>query len=94
MPFADLYMKISFCCLRRSSSETHPQSRLRFSKETDLVKTDIQFIHSRTGKMKSKLYASCHEKTCFWLYENKDAEQRLCFHYIDVTIPLLPKSEI
>ena len=38
MSFTDLYMKISFCCLRRSSSETHPLSRYRFYKETDLVK--------------------------------------------------------
>ena len=44
-----------------------------------------------------------HEKTGFCLCENKDADQlsgnreadqRLCFRYIDSTIPLLPKSEI
>ena len=46
-----------------------------------------------------------HEKTCFSAYicENKDtdqlrgkraSDQRLCFRYIDSTIPLLPKSEI
>ena len=45
----------------------------------------------------------CHEKTYFCICENKDADQlrgnrkadqRLCFHYIDSTIPLLSKSEI
>ena len=40
----------------------------------------------------------------FWICENKDADQLhgvhaaadqcLCFHYIDSTIPLLPKSQI
>ena len=44
-----------------------------------------------------------HEKTAFCICENKDADQlrgnreadqRLCFRYIDSTIPLLPKSEI
>ena len=42
-------------------------------------------------------------KPAFCIYENKDADQlrgyreadqRLCFRYIDSTIPLLPKYEI
>ena len=39
-------------------------------------------------------------KTAFCIGENKDADQlrgadqRLCFHYTDSAIPLLPKSEI
>ena len=36
-----------------------------------------------------------HEKTCFFcICENKDADQHLCFRYIDRTIPQLSKSEI
>ena len=31
-------------------------------------------------------YEPHHEKTRFGMYENKDANQRLCFHYIDCTI--------
>ena len=48
-------------------------------------------------------YMSCvMRKTAFCICKNKDADQlpsncaadqRLCFHYIDSTIPLLPKSE-
>ena len=47
------------------------------------------------------LFESRHEKT-FCICENKDADQlrgnheadqRLCFRYMDGTIPLLPKSE-
>ena len=33
-------------------------------------------------------------KPAFCICENKDADQRLCFHYIDSTIPHLSKSEI
>ena len=42
-------------------------------------------------------------KPAFCIYENKDADQlrgnreadqRLCFRYIDSTIPLLPKYEV
>ena len=44
-----------------------------------------------------------YKKTAFCICENKDADQlrgyreadqRLCFHYIDSAIPLLSKSEI
>ena len=49
------------------------------------------------------LFEPCHEKPVFCICENKDADQlrcnheadqRLCFRYIDSTIPLLPKYEI
>ena len=33
-------------------------------------------------------------KPVFCICENKDADQRLCFRYIDSTIPLLPKYKI
>ena len=52
----------------------------------------------------SRLYLSCvMRKSTFCICENKDADQlhsdheadqRLCFRYIDRTIPLLSKSEI
>ena len=33
-------------------------------------------------------------KPAFCICENNDADQCLCFHYTDSTIPLLSKSEI
>ena len=33
-------------------------------------------------------------KPAFCIWENKDADQLLCFCYIDSTIPLLPSSDI
>ena len=35
-----------------------------------------------------------HNKDADQLHGNREADQRLCFHYIDSTIPLLSKSEI
>ena len=51
----------------------------------------------------SVTYEPGREKNGFCICENKDAgqlrgnheaDQRLCFRYMDSTIPLLPKSEI
>ena len=35
-----------------------------------------------------------HEKTCFCICENNNADQRICFCFIDSIIPLLAKTEI
>ena len=42
------------------------------------------------GYAKTKAQISCANQ----LRGNHATDQRLCFHYIDSTIPLLPKSEI
>ena len=36
----------------------------------------------------------CENKGADQLRGNREADQRLCFHYMDSTLPLLPKSEI
>ena len=36
----------------------------------------------------------CENKDADQLRGSREADQRLCFHYMDSTIPLLPKSEI
>ena len=36
----------------------------------------------------------CENKDANQLRGNREADQRLCFRYIDSTIPLLPKYEI
>ena len=60
-------------------------------------------MHQLICKTALTLYEPRHEKTGFFcICENKDADQlrgyreadqRLCFRYIDSTIPLLPKYE-
>ena len=53
-----------------------------------------------TGK---STYEPCYEKTRSCIWENKgadqlrgncEADQRLCFHYMDSTFPLVPKYKI
>ena len=44
--------------------------------------------------MKKPAFCICENKDADQLRGNREADQRLCFRYIDSTIPLLPKSEI
>ena len=39
-------------------------------------------------------FCICKNKNADQLHSNHEADQRLCFHYTDSTIPLLPISEI
>ena len=39
-------------------------------------------------------FCICENKDADQLRCNREADQRLCFHYTDSSIPLLPKSEI
>ena len=39
-------------------------------------------------------FGICKNKDADQLRGNREAGQRLCFHYTDSTIPLLPNSEI
>ena len=44
--------------------------------------------------MRKPAVCICENKDADQLRGNHEADQRLCFHYIDSTIPLLPKYEI
>ena len=44
--------------------------------------------------MRKTAFCICENKDADQLRGNREADQRLCFRYIDSTIPLLPKSEI
>ena len=43
--------------------------------------------------MRKPALGICENKDANQLRGNREADQRLCFHYTDNTIPLLPKSE-
>ena len=43
--------------------------------------------------MRKPAFCICENKDADQLRGNREADQRLCFHYIHSTIPLLPKSE-
>ena len=42
--------------------------------------------------MRKPDFCICENKDADQLRGNRDADQRLCFHYTDRIIPLLPKS--
>ena len=44
--------------------------------------------------MRKLAFCKCENKDADQLRNNCTADQRLCFRYMDSTIPLLPKSEI
>ena len=44
--------------------------------------------------MRKPAFCICENKDADQLRGNREADQRLCFHYMDSTIPLLSKSEI
>ena len=44
--------------------------------------------------MRKPAFCICENKDADELRGNREANQRLCFHYADSTIPLLPTSEI
>ena len=44
--------------------------------------------------MRKPAFCLCENKDADQLRGNREADQRLCFRYMDSTIPLLPESEI
>ena len=44
--------------------------------------------------MRKPMFCICKNKDADQLHSNREADQHLCFRYIDSTIPLLSKSEI
>ena len=55
----------------------------------------ITDINSNMSLVVRKLtFCICENKDADQLCGNREADQRLCFRYMDSTIPLLPKSEI
>ena len=44
--------------------------------------------------MRKPTFCICENNDADQLRDNREADQRLCFRYIDSTIPILSKSEI
>ena len=63
----------------------------RFSSDMALM-TILQFDLSLV--LRKPDFCKCENKDADQLRGNREADQRLCFRYIDSTIPLLSKSEI
>ena len=50
--------------------------------------------HEVSLGMRKPAFCICENEDAYQLRGNREADQRLCFRYIDSTIPLLSKSEI
>ena len=55
---------------------------------------DHEAIYYLSRVMIKPTFCTCENKDADELRGNSEADQRLCFRYIDSTIPLLSKSEI
>ena len=58
------------------------------------VKSDYDTNYHMSRVMRKPKFCICENKDTDQLRGNREADQRLCFRYIDSTIPLLSKSEI
>ena len=58
------------------------------------IKTHSRSETELSHVMRKPTLCICENKDADQLHGNSEADQRLCFRYIDSTIPLLPKSEI
>ena len=56
--------------------------------------TDLLYPFHLSRVMRKPTFCICENKDADQLRGNPSADQRLCFHFTDSTIPLLSKSEI
>ena len=62
------------------------------------ISSEILVIHEKLHHLsrvvRKPAFCICENKDADQLRGNREADQRLCFRYMDSTIPLLPESEI
>ena len=58
------------------------------------IEIGIMFTNKLSRVMRKPTFCICENKDADQLCGNREADQRLCFRYIDSTIPLLSKPEI
>ena len=72
--------------------ENELNSEDNFKKHAQCYYTVVQLKMSLV--MRKPAFCICENKDADQLRGNREADQRLCFRYMDRTIPLLPKPEI
>ena len=60
----------------------------------DRLKWDTIKMNKMSRVMRKPTFCICENKDADQLRGNREADQRLCFRYVDSTIPLLSKSEM
>ena len=58
------------------------------------TKLNNEIVYYKSHVMRKPAFCICENKDADQLRGNREADQRLCFLYIDSTIPLLSKPEI
>ena len=53
----------------------------------------LGWLRYLSGVVRKPAFCICENKDADQLRGNREADQRLCFRYIDSTIPLVPKYE-
>ena len=81
-----------FYILRCASGESFFIWRLEH--HTSLLCCYINCKYYMSHVLRKPAFCICKNKDADQLRGNREADQRLCFHYTDSTSPLLPKSEI
>ena len=67
-------------------------AKVRFSHDVAYFKQDV--LYRLSSVVRKPAFCMCENKGADQLRGYREADQRLCFRYIDSTIPLLSKSEI
>ena len=77
-----------------------PRKRAQWCQSVYVFKIDIlkwqqlRINHNWAATWENRIFCICENKDADQLRGNREADQRLCFRYLDSTIPLLSKSEI
>ena len=70
------------------------EKRSKFPLKTDIYTSILLYILVLFEPRREKTSFLCENKGADQLRGDREADQRLCFRYTDITIPVLPKSEI
>ena len=69
------------------------EDQARVSKQ-NVIRLETNILHDMSRVMRKPAFCICENKVADQLRGIREADQRLCFRYIDSTIPPLSKSEI
>ena len=99
--FLSTWMDISYACILSNSADQVAQYEVTRSSLNG--SGNLLFLYGDKYHLCTYYMSHCVRKLTFCICENKDADQlrgnreadqRLCFRYLDSTIHLLPKSKI
>ena len=91
LTYRDIYKNYHCMLCNNPSRYSSPENRPRINPICLNMGAEILQVSRVVGK---PTFCICENKDADQLRGNREADQRLCFRYIDSTIPLLPKSKI